>query len=185
MDSNAESLGTLRQEFKPKLSNVVAGSIIGLVLLVGGISLAVFMIRRPDTRQLETGDKIAKYGFIAFAGILGPLGGFGLLYWMKQLASHRVSVHENGFSYAYGGENELCHWSDVTKVSEVFTEEELKVLKVPGAKIKNLDRSFVVHRKDGKTFNFSVNSIDSMRRFADLLKQASRKHNIAWEQVHQ
>lgn len=185
MTTQSENLGQLKQVFKPKMANIIAGAILGLGLLIGGISLAVFMIRRDEPRQLDTGDKIAKYGFIALVGIGGPLGGLGLLYWMKLLASHRVTVYENGFSYTYGSVEDICTWTEVKKVSEVFTQEQMKVLKVPGASIKNLDRSFIVHRKDGKKFDFNVNSIDSVRRFADCLKQASQQHNIAWEKIHQ
>tara|TARA_A100001391_G_scaffold117755_2_gene79772 strand:- start:148 stop:600 length:453 start_codon:yes stop_codon:yes gene_type:complete len=118
-------------------------------------------------------------------GVIAPLCGIVLLVYMKRLASHRVDVHDNGFSYYYAGVTDICLWTDLEKINEVLTEEQLKVLKVPGAVIKNTDRSFIIRRKDGKDFDFTVNSIDSIPRLAKYLEQASAKFGIPWERITQ
>ncbi len=185
MNPGVESLGEIRHTFRPKMANIVAGAILGLALLVGGISLAVYVVRRPDPKPLDTGNRIGKYAIIGMLGIGAPVGGIALLVWMKRLAAHRVTVHEHGFSYVYAGTTEICLWTEVAKIDEVFTEEQLKVLKLPGAAIKNVDHSFVVHRKDGKEFAFTVNSIDSIPRLTECLEAARDKHNLAWQRIQQ
>lgn len=186
MNSRSNDLGEIRQTFRPRLANLCAGAILGLALVVGGISAALYFALRDDPKPLrDTGDYIAKYTIIAVLGIGAPAGGIVLLIWMKRLIGHRVSIFESGFSYSYRGANEIVPWAEVMKINEVFTEEQLKVLKVPGAVIKNLDRSFVVFRKDGKEFRFTVNSIDDIPRLGAVLEEARVKHNIAWEQIRQ
>ena len=186
MDNTSEVLGQVRRTFRAKRSNIIAGAILGLGLLVGGIALAVFIIQSPDRKpDIELSDKIAKYVIAGLMGLGAPLGGACLLWWVKNLATHRVELCENGFSYFYGGVMELCSWSETAKIQEVFTEEQMKVLKVPGAAIKNIDRSFIVHRQDGKTFRFTVNSIDSIPFLAQELEQAASKHGIEWEEIQQ
>lgn len=180
---DADALGAVRRTFQPKLANIWAGIVIGIVLIVGGLSAAAFLAMRQDPRPLEMGDRIAKYGFIGFLGVAAPIGGIALLVWMRRLGAHRVTIFENGFSYLYGGMTEICHWRNVAKIDEVFTEEQLQVLKLPGASIKNRDRSFVVHRKDGKAYSFTVNSVDSIPRLAELFDEAREKHGIDWECV--
>lgn len=183
MNQGADTLGEIRQSFRPKMANIGAGTVLGLALLVGGISLSVFLARRHDPKPLDTDDRIAKYAIIGVLGVGAPLCGIALLSWMKRLASHSVTMHDNGFSYIYGGSTENCPWAEVDKINEVFTAEQLKVLKIPGASIKNIDRGFVVHRKDGKQFRFTVNSIDSIPRLADCLEEARDKHRIPWERI--
>ena len=102
---------------------------------------------------------------------------------MKGLATHRVTVFESGFTYFTRGEELECRWADVLKVVEILTDEQLKVLKVPGAAIRNLDRRFAVHRNDGEVFSFSVNSVDKMRLFSSLLESAAKTYNLTWERV--
>ncbi len=185
MTHDASALGAIRRSFRPKKANLVAGTILGVALVVGGVAFVVFEVRRDYPRRLDTGDQIARYAILGLIGGGAPLGGLALLLWMKRLAFHRVSVYEHGFSYFYRGLDETCPWTEIEKIDEVFTEEQMKVLKIPGASIKNTDRSFVVHRRDGKQFRFTVNSIDSIPRFAECMEDARVKCGIPWEQIQQ
>jgi hypothetical protein len=185
MNSDANSLGEIYRTFQPRIANIAAGAIIGAALVIGGFSGAAYLGLRDDPKPLDTSGRIAKYAIIALLGIAAPVGGVALILWMKRLATHRVVVCEQGFTYLYGGIEETCRWNDVEKISEVFTEEELKILKVPGASLHNTDRSFVVKRKDGREFCFNVNSIDSIPLLANCLQDARAKHGIPWEQIQQ
>ena len=75
METVAESLGELQRTFRPKMANIIAGAIIGIGLIVGGIAFTLFFTRRPDPRPLSTGDRIAKYALIGLIGAGAPLGG--------------------------------------------------------------------------------------------------------------
>ena len=183
MSESSSSLGNVRQTFRPKPANIVAGTIIGLALVLGGISLAVFLAQRQERKPLDTADRIGKYAIMGGLMVVAPVGGIALLWWMKRLSTHRVTVFDNGFTYVDRGATEACPWAEVDKINEILTFEQLKVLKVPGASIKNLDRSFVVRRSDGKEFRFTVNSVDSIPRLAACLEEARERHGINWERV--
>lgn len=185
MSQAPDRLGKVRQEFRPNTANIAAGMILGTGLIVGGIAFAITLAQKAKPDPEDPGAPIAKYVAVGALGVVAPIGGIALLVWMKRLTSHRVTIHDNGFSYIYRGSTESCPWTEVEKIAEVFTEEQMKVLKVPGAAIKNIDRSFVVHRNDGKEFHFSVNSIDGLPRFAECLEAARDQHSIPWEQIEQ
>jgi hypothetical protein len=187
METDEVFLGNVRHTFRPKMADIIAGTILGVVLVAGNIALATYLIRRPDPRPLDTGNRVAKYVLILIGviGFVAPLGGLALLLGMKRLASHRVTVFDGGFVYDYAGKDQICPWTDVSEIRELFTHEELKVLKLPGAAIKNVNRSFVVCRKDGAQYSFTVNSIDSIPKLAEFLESARDEYGIPWEQIVQ
>ena len=164
------------------MANIIAGAIIGIGLIVGGIAFTLFFTRRPDPRPLSTGDRIAKYALIGLIGA-GAAWWSGVVYGMKRLASHQVIVFDEGFEYDYVGKSDICRWTEIAEIREQFTHEQLKVLKVPGATIKNIDRSFVVRRNDGNEFRFTVNSVDSIPDLANYLEAARKKYDLPWQQI--
>src|SRR5262245_56313493 len=65
MNSTSSDLGEIRETFRPQLANICAGAILGLALLVGGTSAALYFALRDDPKPLrDTGDYIAKYVII-------------------------------------------------------------------------------------------------------------------------
>lgn len=183
----AETLGAVKREFKPDLSNLIAGVILGLGMIFGGIAAAVYLAGRDDPKPLAAGETALKYGVIGLLGLGVPCGGAILLYWMKQLLSHKVIIHEHGFVYDYGNEHEVCFWDDAAEINETLTHEDLKVLKVPGGRIKNVDRSLRVVRKDGKEFVFTVNSLSKhgVGMVRAFLQTAQSDFGIPWHQVEE
>ena len=186
MNQDARALGKVRHSFRPKMTNIAAGAIIGIGLVVLGIIILFGIGRKPNRKPIvDTSDRIAEYAIIGMMGVLPPLGGIALLVWMKRLASHRVDICENGFSYTYRGDTRSCPWTEVKVINEIFTQERLQVLKVPGAAIKTVDRSFLVTRNDGEHFSFSVNSNNSILQLAQFLTEARDKYSIPWQRVEQ
>lgn len=181
MDPDVDKLGEVRQVFRPKIANLVAGMILGSAMAIGGVLAAIALLLRDSRRPMQTGDQIAFYVIIVVLGVALPAGGIAILVWVKRTLSHRVTVFDRGFTYLYGGSTEICAWDDVDKIIEVFTAEELKVLKLPGASLKNVDRSYEIVREDGKKFRFTVNSIDSIPEFGDRVNEAVEKFDIPLE----
>ena len=179
----AHELGETKQVFRPRMDNLIAGIILGLGLIIGGVFLANYFAEKHFANPRETVDYIGRYAIYAILGLGGPIGGVTLIYRMILLVSHQVTIWDNGFSYKYGNKNETCLWSQLQKIYEIFTEEELKILKVPGAKLKNLDRRFCLVRSDGKTFEVNVNSINDISKFGEYLEEARDKNGIPWEQI--
>jgi hypothetical protein len=178
-------LGEVEETYRPGIANLAAGTVIGLGLIVGGLMLACWLLFRQDPIPLGDGDRIAKYGLILAIGSLAPLAGIALVTWMKRLFSHRVLWAENGLGYVYRGFIEICAWDHIDEIREVLTHESLKVLKIPGASIKNIDRTLIVKRDDGKEFSFTVNSVKRLNRLAQRLKSLSIDRKIPWQIVEQ
>jgi hypothetical protein len=181
-----EDLGEQQSLFRPKRTNIGAGLVLSVACGIAGVCLAKYILQRPDPKPLrDRGDVIAKYALISLFGGVCPVGGLVLFVWMIRLAGHRVTVSEKGFSYLYRGSAQVVPWVHVAKIQEVFTEQEIKIIKVPGTGFTRIDRSFVVQRKDGKEFRFTANSINDIPKFASLLHDASEKQSIPWEQIQQ
>ncbi len=177
-------MGVPRESYRPKHANIVAGFILGLAMIAGGVSAAAYLLLRDDPKPVQAmSDWIAKYVIIGGLGLAVPALGIALVVWMKRLMSHEVTICENGLIYQYAGANDVVPWVEIAKITEVFTQESIKILKVPGASLTNIDRTIVVLRNDGKEFYFSVNSIQNLGAFASLLKDASDRHNLRWEQT--
>jgi hypothetical protein len=176
-------LGPVRDTFRPNFANLAAGIILGSGLVIGGLLLGLYVAPGDALKPQKWTGWIELYGPMVLLGGLPMLGGFALLVWVKRLFSHQVVVCENGLVYVYRGVEESCPRDQLVEIREVFTEESLKILKVPGAAITNIDRTLLVWRKDGKSFSFDVNPIKGLSRLAEHLAEASVKHGIPWQRV--
>lgn len=177
------ALSDIRDIFTPSRPNLIAGIICGIALIVGGLVYGIGLATKDDNRPLEDSSRIAKYVLVAgFAGA-APIAGIVLLVWMRRLLSHQVMVGELGFAFDYRGRTEICLWNQTAEIREVLKLERLRVLNVPGATIKSIDRSFVVKRVDGREFRFTSNTIKRINRFGTCLEEASKAHAIPWRQV--
>lgn len=179
------ALGEIKDTFQPAKENLIAGIIGGIALIIGGLAVGYYLLEREDPRPVEGKDRFFKYAIIATVGGLAPLGGIVLLVWMKRLLSHRVVVGANGFAYVYRGSTETCLWDQIAEIREVLTHESVRILKIPGGALKNIDRSLIVWRKDGKEFRFTVNTIKGVGRLANHFAEARDKYGIPWQQVEQ
>jgi len=81
-------LGKLHRVFRPKKANLIAGVILGLLLMIGGVAAAIGLSFRASQQAPSAGEKILVYGLIGILGVLLPLCGVALLVWMKRLFSH-------------------------------------------------------------------------------------------------
>src|SRR5437773_1200699 len=101
-----EQLGEIRKEFKPGLENIIAGTIIGLLMIGGGCAAVYF----SSNGVIESGGKLPFWtkkgqkgwswgapGIFAAIGIGLIIGGFFLIRWLRSLFSFRVIIGQNGF----------------------------------------------------------------------------------------
>ncbi len=183
MTDGFAALGDELRTFRPTMSNMVAGAILGVGMIGGGIAGAVYVYRMPIAAGGNFEDQVGKFLVLAFLGLGMPLLGIFFLRFVKHLAAHRVKMYRNGFAYIDRGKTELCPWTEVAEFQEVFTEEQLKLLELPGARLKRIDRSFGVVRKDGKRFEFGSNNVDNVADLAAYFEGARDRYGIAWKQV--
>jgi hypothetical protein len=178
-----KALGHDREVFRPKLRNILAGIVLGLFMIAVGIVVPALILKVKDRQDMRPGDYVAKFaGFAGFAIVL-PLSGAAMLVWMNRLRRHRVIVGEHGLACIYRGREHVFLWPEIREIREVFTHESIQVLHVLGASVKNLDRSFVVERKDGFDFRLTVNFVGDLPRLAERLEEASDLHEIPWKQL--
>ncbi|HTU93379.1 MAG TPA: hypothetical protein VMF69_25080 [Gemmataceae bacterium] len=134
----AEELGEIRREFKPGLENLVAGIVIGLLLIVGGCVLTGFSIKGAIESGgnlplwTEKGQRGWSWGAVGIAGALGiglMIGGFVLIYWMRSLFSLQVRVGQNGFAVIEKKSIQIIAWEEIESVRETHLYERPPLLK--------------------------------------------------------
>ena len=109
-------LGARLGLFKPRLANLVAGVVLSLLLIGGGLKILGFIGREVYL----SGAKLplnAERGMSWFAAGLGSLigvtlsaGGVVMARYVWRLRSHRVEVGEYGFHYWRGDTLEDVRW---------------------------------------------------------------------------
>ena len=148
MDLNTVVPGQALHSFSPRFTNLCAGYILGFAFCLGGGMGAAFSIKRC----LVTPNSLISTCVEVAIAVAVLVGGLFLTWWVIRYASHRVTIHEYGFTYTFWRTTEIVRWGNVVQIDEVFTKQELPILKIPGVGLKCLDISFVVHQADGKKF---------------------------------
>jgi hypothetical protein len=189
-----EELGEIRREFKPGLENLIAGIIIGVLMIGGGCALVYL----PTNGVLESGGNLPLWtekgekgwswgaaGLIATIGVLLTVGGFFLIRWMRSLFSLRVRVGQNGFSVVDKKTARVFGWDDIQSVKETHLYERPPVLKgvAKYALPKFMSKSFMVTIKEGDPFAFDVNTIKGHIKLAQMIKEETDRRNVPWEIV--
>jgi hypothetical protein len=186
-------LGEIRKVFKPGLDNLIAGVIIGVLMLGGGGAVVFFAVKGV----IDNGGKLPAWGakgwswgavvLVAALGIGLMVGGFFLIGWMRSLFSLRVHVGQKGFRVTEGKTSRVILWSEIVSVQETHLYERPPLLKgvAKYALPKMMSTSFVVQRKVGEGFGFDGNTISEHEELADMIKEETDSRNIPWEIVEE
>lgn len=89
-------------------------------------------------------------------------------------------IDEEGIAVRVKVKIDTCHWSELTWIKEVFSQDDMKV---GGLSISQIDRSFELLRRDGDKFFFTVNTIDNVPLLGQYLEDARYRFDIIWKQV--
>lgn len=92
----SEILGNIQSEFRPDSTNLIAGMVLGAMLVLGGVALALFVLSRDEPKALDAGNQAAKYAFVAVGSVLLPLVGIAVLIWCVRRFSHRILIGNKG-----------------------------------------------------------------------------------------
>jgi hypothetical protein len=173
-----QQFGGAREEFRPSTANLIAGIIIGLLLIVGGLVLAVgslYMYLSPKGSELQS-------------TILGVAVGFGLvgcgvlfIYLMWRLFAYRLVVCPRGFVRQVRKDIHSCLWDDIASVTETVTTDHLPLngaakLIPPMGK----SRTYEIRRKDGLEFSFTSDTVKRLGRFAKIVREEVDRRGIPW-----
>ena len=190
----AEQLGEIRREFKPGLENIVAGIVIGLLLIGGGCAAIVDSTKGVLdsggtlpfwTEKGQRGWSWGAAGLFVLLGIGLMVGGFILIHWVRSLSSIRVRIGQNGFSVIDKGTARVFAWDDIVSVQETHLYERPPILKgvAKYALPKTMSKSFIVKMKQDEPFAFDGNSIKGHSKLAQMIKEETEPRNILWEIV--
>lgn len=186
-------LGERIASFKPGMSNVVAGSIISVLLLGGGLTLVGFIVReiyRSGGNLPVDTKKGMSWLAVGIGSLLGGglvVGGVFLARYVRWLLSHEVDLCEEGFRYRQGKGCEEIPWSGVASVRQIVLYQRPPLLKGPAKLLlpEMASKSYVVTTKDGKDFSFDGDSVKNIKRFGKLLREQVDRAGVPWEVVEE
>src|SRR5262245_14567424 len=154
-------LGDPIATFRPGMDNLVAGIIIGLLMVAGGGALSAYAFQAA----LVNGDRLPWYAETgecrSAALVMGAVflmvagGGVALIRWVRGLFSSRVLVCPGGLLCLGRTDVRAFPWDQVERVRETVTQEYFPLKGVAKyAAPLGTSRSFVVRRRDGAEFAF-------------------------------
>jgi hypothetical protein len=191
-----EQLGEIKREFRPGLENLIAGIIIGLLMIGGGCTLMYFatngVIESGGALPFWTGkgEKGWSWGAVGIAAAMGiglAIGGFFLIRWVRSLFSFRVRIGQNGFAVIDKQTVRVFGWEDIISVQETHLHERPPLLKgvAKYALPEMTSKSFFVKIKEGEPFAFDGNTIKGHSKLAKMIKEETERRNIPWEIVEE
>jgi hypothetical protein len=193
---DAEELGEIRREFKPGLENIIAGIIIGILLIGAGCAAVYFPIMGalesagPLPFWTEKGQKGWSWGAVGIFVALGLgllVGGFFLVQWMRSLVSLRIYIGANGFAVSQKKTTQIFAWEEIESVRETRLYERPPILKgvAKYALPKMMSKIFLITIKERDSFGFDGNSIKGHSKLAQMIKDETDRRSIPWEIVEE
>jgi Protein of unknown function (DUF3592) len=192
-DGIVREFGTPLDAFKPGLENMVAGLILGGLLMAGG-GAALFFMGQVVIREgkdlpwhREIGHCWLSVLLLSALGLGALVGGTFLIRWIRRLYSLRVLICPKGLVQVDRLETLACRWEDVAEIQETVLREHLPLLKggLKYALPSGSSKSYVVRRRDGKEFGFDRNCIKGLRRLAEHLRREAESRGIPWKTVEE
>ena len=181
-------IGQVKQTFAPSMLNMLAGVIIGGLMIWGAnTSWAKARFDFRTTQHLrwyrEKGASWASVIMLCVVAVLLVVGGLALIYWMWRQRSLRVHFGEDGFLQESSKESRLFLWDDIIQVDEIHTLEAPPLLSgglrnlLP--KVKSI--SYMVYRKDDEIpFIADGNTIKHHKKFGGMLKAILSERDVEW-----
>jgi hypothetical protein len=182
----AASLGKVTYETKPKVSNVVAGFILGVGLVGGGLLLTGFLIRQMffagGNPPRGAGDWVAAVVF-ALLGLAIAAAGVLLILFSRSLVGFRLRVCSEGFWFTRAKKDSVFAWDEIVLVKESVIEERLPLAKGAARHLMptRATRTYTVVRCDGEEFYFDENVLPRTSLLAGPLSAAAKSRGIKWE----
>jgi hypothetical protein len=183
----------VRQEFKPGLENLIAGVIIGLLLIGGACTIIVFAVKGVFENRgrlpfwVDKGPSWGAMIIMSAIAIAMIVGGTFLIRWMRSLWSLHVYLGEKGFAVSQEHNVDLFIWNQIAGVTETYVFERPPILKGPAQLLlpKVKSKRFLVTRKDEKQSVFDGNAIRSHELLAKFIKRQTDPLGIPWSIVEE
>jgi hypothetical protein len=184
------SLGTPLETFRAGLENLVAGIIMGVFLIVGGIVGLFFLCREVVQHRGPIPlwvDKQFSWGSVAFFGAMALgviIGGVVLIVWVRRLFSLRVCLCPGGIYTVQRGVCQVFPWEQIMLIHEKVVQEHFPLAGLAKyAAPMGKSRSYVLYRTGGVQLALDGNSVRKIGRLGKLLREEAGKRNITWQVV--
>lgn len=183
-----ESLGKRVYEQKASTANLIAGIMLGILMVGGGITLATIAVREVVSVRAnlplyaEHGMSWLAAGFLVLLGGGLAIGGVCLILWAKSMFSFRLVVCTDGFYYLKKGETNIFAWQEIVSVEETIAHERLPIVKGAARHLMptKTSRAYRVRRCDAKEFFFDANVLSRPSLLAGPLATAAEARGIPW-----
>ncbi len=188
---SAQEIGEIRGEFKPGLENIVAGFIIGLLLIGAGGAGVYFPVNGVIESRgnlpfwVEKGWCWGAVGLLMALAIGAIVGGVVLILWMRSLVSLRVRVGSNGLSVTRKDQTRVIAWPDIVSVQETHLYERVARGVVGRALPRALSKTYTLNVSEGEPFHFDANSLREHVILAGMIKKETDRRGIPWEIVEE
>ncbi|HEY7422788.1 MAG TPA: DUF3592 domain-containing protein [Gemmataceae bacterium] len=186
-------LGERIAVFKPMMSNIIAGFIIGALLIVGGAAAIGFSLRAAYLAHwdlpfdVKKGPSWLTVGFLSLIGVVLVVCGVALAAFSRGLLSHGVDICANGFRYCWRRSTENVLWSGISRIKETILYERPPLLKGPAKLLlpKVSSTSYMIVTKSGTEYGFDGNTIAAIKRFGRVLREQAERLSLPWETVEE
>jgi len=188
-----ESLGPPISQHRPSAANKIAGIVLSLLMIGGGLALGGFAIRGIVESggnlplQVQQGHSWFSVGLmLLLALVLIGLGVFFLVM-VRKLFSLTIVLCPEGFYCQQHGATKAFAWDEISLVEEHVLHEQLPIVKGAAKALMPTvaSRSYTVRRCDGQTFDFDGNTLPRVEALAVPLSAAMRKRNVPWQVTEQ
>jgi hypothetical protein len=186
-------IGNFQRTFKPGADNLIAGVILGVLMMGGGCTIAYLMTKGviESRGQLPFwAEKGWCWGAVALAALLALgliIGGGILVQWMRSLSALQVHVGNDGFAVSRRDGQQIFTWLQIVSVKETHLYERPPLLKGPAKLLlpKMKSKSYLVRRDDHEEFAFDGNTLRRHEQFAEMIKAQLDGRGVLWEVVEE
>jgi hypothetical protein len=171
--------------FGPSYPNIIAGSVLSVLVMAGGIALLWLAFKEFRWNMPFYAEKGMCWFAFIFMNALGaclcllcPAG----LYWMTLLAKRGVSFRSEGLLYRDSAQMLAMFWEDIAAIKEIHLYERPPILKGPAklALPKMKSKSYLVITSAGTEIGFDGNTVDRIHLLGDVLRKEATSRHIPW-----
>jgi hypothetical protein len=178
-----KEIGEIRRTFGPGIENIIAGYILGLILLSAGCAGLGAFAWGFFTKDGEV--SIWTWLVLPFSvAICVALVILGISYfpWIYSMSSFRVRVGQYGLLVIDSKSLRGIGWEEIVSVQETFVFARPEVLHFPAYYLipKLESKRFKLQVKRGDPIEYDSNSIGSPNTLARMIKEETDRRGIPW-----
>lgn len=195
METNAggDELGDCLETFQSSRANIVAGFILSVLTLAGGIAAIWLPLRGAMELHWQLPFNAERgwcWWAVGLAWLLGVVligAAAALAVLSRGLIGRRVEFCRDGFRHHSRQSTDTVRWSDVKLIQEQIVYERAPILKGPAQLLvpKKASTSFKIVTASGNAYQFDGNSVRKIRAFGTRLRDTAIRLSLPYEIVEE